>query len=157
MGIFSLSFTYIGGLLFGLFVVIMFTVGNLAFGQMWTNQELDNATSASMTQVAGSNTTPSGAQVLNTIDAQNLANKVWNMQNQTWTPTGQPITATFTPSAVNATTPPGEFDTITGTAQVTVNENGINNFINTFNSKTNATYGGAITDTVSSTLPEPLQ
>jgi len=157
MGIFSLIFVYIGGLLFALFVVIMFTAGNLAFGQMWTNQALDNATSASMTQVAGGNTTPSGVQVLNTIDAQNLANKVWNMQNQTWTPTGQPITATFTPSAVNATTPPGEFDTITGTAQVTVNENGINNFINTFNSKTNATYGGAITDTVSSTLPEPLQ
>ncbi len=53
MGIFTLPITYLGGLLFALFVIIQFTAGNFAFDQMWTNQALENSTSAGMTQVAG--------------------------------------------------------------------------------------------------------
>ncbi len=161
MGIFTLPIAYLGGLLFALFLIIQFTVGNLAFDQMWTNQALENSTSAGMTQVAGDHSNhpflPSSAQVLNVVDAENVANTVWNMQNQTWTPTGQPITATFTPSAVNPTTPPGQFDTLTGTAQVTFQEDAINHFIDHFDKQSNANFGGTITDSVSSTLPAPLQ
>lgn len=161
MGIFTLPIAFVGGLLFTFFVIVQLTAASFAFDNMWTNQALQNATSAAMTQVAGNNGNnpyvPSGSQVLNVSDAENVANSVWNLQNQTWTPTGQPIVATFTPNAVNPTTPPGQYDTMTGVAQVSYQENGINNFVDHFNNPANANFGGSITDTVSSTLPEPLQ
>ena len=134
----------------------MFTAGSIAFDQTWTKQALNNATSVSITQVT-SDGTMAGRGALNSTDALDVANKVWNAQNQTWTPTGQPITATFTPSAVNPTTPPGQFDTLTGTAQVAFQEDAINHFIDHFDKQSNANFGGTITDTVSSTLPAPLQ
>ena len=54
MGIFTLPIAYLGGLLlFALFLIIQLTTGNFAFNQVWINQELENSTSAGMTQVAG--------------------------------------------------------------------------------------------------------
>ena len=53
MGVFSMPFTYLGGLLFALFLILRFTAGNFAFDQMWTNQALENSMSAGMTQVVG--------------------------------------------------------------------------------------------------------
>jgi hypothetical protein len=91
--------------------------------------------------------------VLNSVDAQTVANEVWKAQNQAWTPTGQPISANFTLSATNPATAPGDYDTLTGTATAQLQENGINNFINTLSKQSNVNYGGTLVDSVSSSLP----
>nr|NNM90110.1 hypothetical protein [Bacilli bacterium] len=154
MGFLTLPIYYLGMFLFSLAVIVQFTVGGLAFDQMWTNTALKNATSAGITQVVGGGGGIGSAQVINVVDAENIANQEWSMQNQAWTPSGQPITATFTPGAVNSLTPAGSYDTLTGTAVVAVQENAINHLIDTFGKTVNN--GGTITDTISSSLPGTL-
>ncbi len=155
-GLITVPVGYLYMLLFALMIIVQITMGGIAFDQMWTRQALNNATSAAATQVSSDGSALGGSQVT-TSDAQTIANEVWNAQNQVWTPSGQPIQATFTTSANNPDTPPGQYDSITGTAMVQLQENGINNFINTLSKQNNANFGGTLTDTVSSSLPSSLQ
>lgn len=145
---FSLPIYWIGFYLFVFAFIIMETLGNIFFGQIWTNAALENSTQAGVAQLnSGSNTTGdiNGTLLQNEADAQNTAEKTWKI-NQSLNPSVAKSSATFSATA----------NSVTGNATVPIDESPVNHFLNNVGSSNQkANFGGSLTETVQSTLPSP--
>ena len=127
--------------LFGLFLVIIFTLGHLLLGQMWTQQALENSTQAGEVQLNTSlGINSPGVEMQNQADAINAANKTWQL-NQSLNPYVSQASASFSTDG----------STVTGTASMPVNQSLANNFLDSLGQKDN--FGGTLVETVKSSLP----
>ena len=141
MGFLTLPVYWLGMVFFGFFLVVLLTIGQLLYGQMWVKQSLQNSTSAGVTQI-NMNSGQNGSMLANQSDALNIANKTWAI-NQTINPSIVSSSATFSVSS----------NSVTGNATMPVQPTFVNNFINSISGHNSANFGGSLQETVTSSLP----
>lgn len=150
----QLIFEYLYFQVLMLLMVFVFMVGGFLNSQLLVRTALLASTRAGVTQVASANgnSPASGVQVLNSKDALKVANNTWQ-QNSGDPRIAETVTSsTFNTTAVNPETPPGEADTMVGSAQVKIPETQLNSLLH-YEHITQSVQS-TITDTVKSTIPQ---